>query len=187
MRKASESLGSFLALGCEWMRRNPQSPKAREPVHPVEHSKGKGGECCVWFPLHSPKTDHLLCCLRYHLQGDSYFMHLLKHWNSFSPTSGLSVSTRDLLEIGLELLLLISCNNIIIKTTHFLTFPLQGGVKFFLLSMIILPQALCFWSYWNFFVVVLIHFLGAIPMRDKCTYVYQVLYFHVLCQKIKMV
>lgn len=191
MRNASESLGSFLALDCKWMRRNPQSPQAREPAHPVELSKGKGGECHVWLSLRShkrgPAQPPSLLSQRPSTKRLCYFMQLLKQWNSFSSTSGLPVSTWDLLEIGLELLLLISCNNIIIKITHFLTFAQQGGVKLFLLSMIILPQALCFWSYWKFFVVDLIRFLGAIHMHDKCTYVYQVFHFRILCQKIKMV
>lgn len=85
MRKASESLGSFLALDYKWMRRNPQFPKAREPVHPVELSKGKGVNAVFGFPC-VPVRDILrsqpLCCLR-DLQRLStkrlcYFMHLLK-------------------------------------------------------------------------------------------------------------
>lgn len=173
MRKASESLGSFLALDCKWMRGNPQSPGAREPAHPVELSNGKGGERCAGLsspPRKGASAPSPSPCLR-DLQRLSaerfcYFMHLLKQRNSFSSASGLSVSTQDSPEIGQELVLLISRNNIIIKITHFLS---REQLNYFLLSVIILPQALCFWSHWKFFVVVLIYFLGATHKHDECT------------------
>lgn len=134
-------------------------------------SEGKGADAELGFPcapLRAPAPAPSLFSRRPSAKSLRYFMQLLKQWNGFCFPSRLSVSTWDLLEISLKLLLLISCNNVVINITHSLTFAQREGVKFFLLSMIILPLAFGFWSYWNFFVV-LIHFLGAIHMHDKRT------------------
>lgn len=154
----------LLSIANEW-EEIPKSQRARAL------SEGKGadaesGSPCA--PLRAPALAPPLFSRRPSAKSRRYFTHLLKQWNGFSFPSRLSVSTWDLLEISLKLLLLISCNSVVINITHSLTFARQGGVKFFLLSIIILPPALCFWSYWKFFVV-LIHFLGAIHTHDKHT------------------
>lgn len=40
MGKAGEALGSFLALDCEWMRRNPQEPESQCIQRDSAHGKG---------------------------------------------------------------------------------------------------------------------------------------------------
>lgn len=175
MRKVGDALGSYPALDCEWMRRNPQSPWARASRETQHRERGIGRG-----PVPSPP-----CCATIH------------RGTLFPHTSAQAVKQLLLLQdflypsgITLERVLLISCTNIIIPITPFLTFAQCGGGRtpffFFLLSAVILPQTLCFWSYGEF-IVGLINFLGAIPGHNQCIYVCQILYFHVLCLKIEMV
>lgn len=111
MGKVGEALGSFLALDCEWMRRNPQEPESQSIQRDSAQGKGDWERPC---PIPS--------LLGHSAHRDPVPSHVCSTVKRLLLLDFLYPS-----EIALELVLLISCTNIIIPITPFLTFAQWGA------------------------------------------------------------